>query len=148
MGRKELDSTNDAADVQQAQPSVDSAALVAELNAEIESSKLKLPVASERFGISVDAFEKLFVSEDAPEGYIVYHTMMKDENIQVTPWSPQSTSLGHAREIRFLKPVNLPGLVSTRAKKVGAPPERNIYHHIYWLNLTICFPVATVSPVR
>lgn len=106
------------ADTTPAAPSVDIAALVAEMNAEIESSKLKLPVASEKFGISVDAFEKLFVGEDAPEGYIVYHRMMKDENIQVTPWSGESTSLGHAREIRFLKPVNLPGLVSTRAKKV------------------------------
>jgi hypothetical protein len=43
---------------------------------------------------------------------------MKDENIDSSGWSEEATSLGHAREIRFLKPVNLPGLVSTRAKKV------------------------------
>lgn len=117
MGRKELDSA-DNTEATAAQASIDKSTLIKELNAEIESSKLKIPVASEKFNISVDMFEKLFVSEDCPEGYIVYHKMMKDENIEVTPWSSQSTSLGHAREIRFLKPVNLPGLASTRAKKV------------------------------
>jgi hypothetical protein len=43
---------------------------------------------------------------------------MKDENIDPSGWSEEATSFGHAREIKFLKPVNLPGLASTRAKKV------------------------------
>lgn len=43
---------------------------------------------------------------------------MKDENLDPSGWSEEATSLGHAREIKFLKPVNLPGLASTRAKKV------------------------------
>jgi hypothetical protein len=43
---------------------------------------------------------------------------MKDENIDPSNWSDESTTLGHARDFKFLKPVNLPGLASTRAKKV------------------------------
>lgn len=47
-----------------------------------------------------------------------YHKLMKDENIDPSGWSEEATSLGHAREIKFLKVVNLPGLATTRAKKV------------------------------
>ncbi len=49
-----------------------------------------------------------------------YHQLMKDENIESSGWSDAGTSLGNAREIKFLKPVNLPGLASTRAKKVSS----------------------------
>jgi hypothetical protein len=47
-----------------------------------------------------------------------YHEAVKDTNLVETPWSELSSSLGHCREIKFFKPVNLPGLASTRGVKV------------------------------
>ena len=67
---------------------------------------------------------------------------MKDENIDSSGWSEEATSLGHAREIKFLKPVNLPGLVSTRAKKV-------LLCMIYQGKLIELWSLASeISPIR
>lgn len=35
-----------------------------------------------------------------------------------TPWAELSAAMGCGREIKFFKPVNLPGLASTRGVKV------------------------------
>ncbi len=43
---------------------------------------------------------------------------MKDTNVIVSPWSAMSSALGAGREIKFFKPVNLPGLASTRGVKL------------------------------
>lgn len=46
-----------------------------------------------------------------------YHESVKDSNVVVTAWqSVGSYEMG--REIKFFKPVNLPGLASTRGVKL------------------------------
>ncbi len=54
----------------------------------------------------------------ASSAFSRYHEAVKDTNLVATPWSELSSSLGHCREIKFFKPVNLPGLASTRGVKV------------------------------
>lgn len=44
--------------------------------------------------------------------------MVKDTNIEITKWMKLSDTLGETREMKFFKPVNLPGLASTRGMKV------------------------------
>ncbi len=47
-----------------------------------------------------------------------YHESVKDTNLVVSSWSTMSTEMGSGREIKFFKPVNLPGLASTRGVKL------------------------------
>lgn len=47
-----------------------------------------------------------------------YHEATLDKDISSTPWEDDSTAFGASRELRFMKPVNLPGLTHARAKKV------------------------------
>lgn len=55
-------------------------------------------------------------------GYILtrgrYHEATMDKDISSTPWEDDSTAFGASRELRFMKPVNIPGLTHARAKKV------------------------------
>jgi hypothetical protein len=41
-----------------------------ELNEEIEKSKLKIQVVTEKLKFSVDQFEKIFVLDNAPHGWL------------------------------------------------------------------------------
>lgn len=43
---------------------------------------------------------------------------MKDTDVALGSWSEMSSSLGCTREMKFFKPVNLPGLASTRGVKL------------------------------
>jgi hypothetical protein len=45
---------------------------------------------------------------------------VNDTSVEVTPWSkaPEESGFGFVRELKFYKPVNLPGLKSTRGVKV------------------------------
>jgi hypothetical protein len=47
-----------------------------------------------------------------------YHTDSGDKEVLATSWEDDSTALGSGREIRFMKPVAVPGLPFARAKKV------------------------------
>lgn len=47
-----------------------------------------------------------------------YHESVKDNSLVVSPWSEMPGGLGFGREIKFFKPVNLPGLASTRGVKL------------------------------
>ena len=48
-----------------------------------------------------------------------YHEATLDKDIIATTWEDDNTTLGASRELRFLKPVALPGLTHARAKKVS-----------------------------
>lgn len=81
--------------------------------------RLKLVVLQDQsLNVSLDEFVSLFVAENAPSSYKLYHEMVKDTNVVMTSWEPMTQSLGSGRELRFFKPVNLPGLASTRGVKV------------------------------
>lgn len=43
---------------------------------------------------------------------------MKDNSLVVTPWAEMPGQRGYGREMKFFKPVNLPGLASTRGVKL------------------------------
>eukprot|EP01034_Spumella_vulgaris_P021515 gene21515-27550_t len=85
---------------------------------EVAKSKLKISVITETLPVSLTEFYNLYIAENAPFSFKKYHEAVKDTNLAATPWSELSSSLGHCREIKFFKPVNLPGLASTRGVKV------------------------------
>lgn len=86
---------------------------------ELTKVRLKLNVVQDQIlNISLDDFYKLFIDDKAPMSIKKYHEMVKDTNLVLSPWEKLSESLGVGREMRFFKPVNLPGLASTRGIKV------------------------------
>lgn len=95
---------------------------------EISKTRLKLPVISNgSLDVQLDEFLQLFVYENAPFSYQKYHEMVKDNNLVVSLWEDVTNSceeensskfVNKSREIKFFKPVNLPGLASTRGLKV------------------------------
>lgn len=94
---------------------------------EVTKSRLKLPVINNAtLDIQLEEFLQLFVYENAPFSYQKYHEMVNDNNLVVSLWEEQeknatenySNFTNKSREIKFFKPVNLPGLASTRGVKV------------------------------
>jgi len=91
---------------------------VAEFQQELAKGRLKIPVISGTMDISLKDFFNLFISETAPYSYKRYHESVKDSNLSVSAWEELSSSLGFGRDLKFFKPVNLPGLASTRGVKI------------------------------
>ena len=85
---------------------------------ETQKARLKISVISGDVNISLKEFAKLFIEENATYSYGKYHEEVNDTNVIVSPWAEMSSSLGKGRDIKFLKPVNLPALKSTRGVKV------------------------------
>jgi len=85
---------------------------------EIPKARLKISVISGDLNISLKDFAKLFIEENATHSYGKYHEEVNDTNVAVSQWAEMSSSLGKGRDIKFLKPVNLPALKSTRGVKV------------------------------
>lgn len=85
---------------------------------EINKCKLKNPVTNFTLPISVYDFAKLFILEKAEHNYAKYHEMTKDTNVVPTTWKKTPNDFEFEREIKFFKPVNLPGLASTRGVKL------------------------------
>ncbi len=56
------------------------------------------------------SFLSLFVSS------FRYHELVNDQDIEMGPWIPCGSN-EYQRELKFMKPVNLPGLVATRGVK-------------------------------
>ena len=82
-----------------------------------------------------------------------YHEIVKDMNLMLTPWSPRHEDQGSCskstRQLKFFKPVNLPGLKSTRGikhqichylKEKGAPlPLKILQFSLYLgIGLIVC----------
>ena len=59
--------------------------------------------------------------------YSRYHESVKDTNLVTSPWSELTSALGQGRDIKFFKPVNLPGLASTRGVKIQRYRRFNDY---------------------
>lgn len=85
---------------------------------EVSRSKLKIPVIAEALPISVAEFFDLFIANDAPHSFRSYYESQGSRNLSVTNWSEGSSFLGASREIKFIKPLNVPGLPSTRCTNV------------------------------
>lgn len=86
---------------------------------ELQKVRLKISVVQDfALNVSLDEFFQLFIAEDAPYSFKAYHESVKDTNLVITPWEAMAQNMGYGREMRFFKPVNLPGLASTRGVKV------------------------------
>lgn len=85
---------------------------------EVSRSKLKIPVISESLPISVAEFFQLFMADDAPHSFQLYYESQKSYNVSVTKWGEMSSLLGYSREMKFIKPLYVPGLSSTRCTNV------------------------------
>eukprot|EP00604_Paraphysomonas_vestita_P002774 CAMPEP_0174820784 /NCGR_PEP_ID=MMETSP1107-20130205/4821_1 /TAXON_ID=36770 /ORGANISM="Paraphysomonas vestita, Strain GFlagA" /LENGTH=445 /DNA_ID=CAMNT_0016036771 /DNA_START=318 /DNA_END=1652 /DNA_ORIENTATION=+ len=110
-GREELDRRRGST-------TTNSAELLEAFEKEVTNSKQKIIIKSVKIPITVAEFCQLFVVDNARYGYPKYHEDNGDKEIVVTPWEDDSTALGSAREIRFLKPVAIPGMPYARAKKI------------------------------
>jgi len=85
---------------------------------EVTKSTLKIPVITgEKLNISLKDFAALYIDDGALLNYKKYHESVKDADVVLSEWSAP-TSMGSTREMKFFKPVNLPGLASTRGIKV------------------------------
>jgi hypothetical protein len=90
---------------------------------QIASATLKHAVIKETLPVSVQEFAKLFVEDHAEHSWKKYHGKVGDSQLNVTTWShmhagAEHEGLGSGREIKFFKPVNLPGLKETRGVKL------------------------------
>lgn len=90
----------------------------AALEQEVSKCKMKIMIKHEILNVSVETFFNAFVADDAVFSWKRYHEEHADKDVQIIPWTYVSTSLGFTREFKFFKPVNLPGVAKTRAKKV------------------------------
>ena len=82
-------------------------------------SRLKISVTSAVMALSVAEFAEVFVEDGAIHSWLVYHDLVEDTSLELSAWADMpNTLLGKARELKFYKPVNLPGLKSTRGVKV------------------------------
>jgi hypothetical protein len=85
---------------------------------ESTKNKLKIAVISGVMDVSLKDFMALFVDETAPFSYKKYHESVKDTNLVASAWEEIPSASSYGREIKFFKPVNLPGLASTRGVKI------------------------------
>ncbi len=61
-----------------------------------------------------------------------YHESVKDTNLNASLWEENPTALSFGREIKFFKPVNLPGLASTRGVKIQKYRKFGDYGLLLW----------------
>jgi hypothetical protein len=61
-----------------------------------------------------------------------YHESVKDTNLVASSWEEIPAALSYGREIKFFKPVNLPGLASTRGVKIQKYRQFGDHGVILW----------------
>eukprot|EP00981_Chlorochromonas_danica_P012340 scaffold4841_cov259-Ochromonas_danica.AAC.13 len=89
------------------------------LKTESEKCRYKITVISQQtLPVSIDTFAKLFIDDNAPFSYKLYHESVKDTDVVMSCWQTVGGSLEMSRDLKFFKPVNLPGLASTRGVKL------------------------------
>jgi len=89
-----------------------------QLQREMRTCAGKRKVITFTLDTTLDTFEKMFISNGAPESMATYHKNHGDENVEDEEWVETSKKFGYHKVIHFLKVVNLPGLRATRGKKV------------------------------
>lgn len=87
-------------------------------NEEVAKSQLRIKVASKVMAITVGEFAELFVEDNAVHSLLAYHELVNDSSLECSPWKVMRGNLGKGRELKFFKPVNLPGLKYTRGVKL------------------------------
>ena len=110
---------------------------------EAAASTLGKVVVQGTIPISLGEYYSFFVDDMAPHSLLKYHETCGDKQLSCTPWekiggalpppsvdkegegegkssgsNADNSSVGMTREIKFFKPVNLPGLKSTKGVKV------------------------------
>ena len=86
--------------------------------AAVRRSGLRIPVVTaDPLPLSLDEFFAQFVADDAPHSWAQYHGLAGDTNVVATRWERCEGETELRRQIKFFKPVNLPGLKSTRGIK-------------------------------
>eukprot|EP01031_Cornospumella_fuschlensis_P032380 gene32380-39157_t len=99
--------------------SVDDTASRELLRKEAASAKYKIAVITEQtLPVSLAAFASLFIEDGAANSYKTYHESVKDTNVVMSVWQTLGSESEKTRDIKFFKPVNLPGLASTRGVKL------------------------------
>jgi len=84
-------------------------------NAELEKTAVKISVIEEQtLDISLKDFEAVFINDNAPYNYKRYHESVNDKVSAIDNWENVSDGQGKHRDMKFFKPVNLPGLKDTR----------------------------------
>lgn len=89
---------------------------------ELTKAKLKIQVVNDFIDISLKDFEMLFIGENAPYSFKRYHESVKDTNVVMSNWGEPAPGLGVGREIKFFKPVNLPGKHAILVMDSGTDP--------------------------
>ncbi|RYH10239.1 DUF4782 domain-containing protein, partial [archaeon] len=89
------------------------------LKTESAKIKYKITVITEQtLPVSLAAFANLFIEDGAANSYKTYHESVKDTNVVMSGWQSLASDSEKTRDIKFFKPVNLPGLASTRGVKL------------------------------
>lgn len=89
--------------------------------ADASTSRHKIEVVKGRkLPVSVAEYAELFIVDDAPHSIKAYHASVKDTKLELSKWNGDisAQSQGMDRDLKFFKPVNLPGLASTRGVKL------------------------------
>ena len=103
---------------------------------EISKCKMKIQIKSDILNISLDTFVKAFVEDNAVFSWKKYHESKGDLNLDVGTWVKASNTFGMTREMRFFKPVNLPGETNLPL----SPSTTDIYSNIVNANLNMLCP--------
>ena len=90
-------------------------------NGEFSKSKKRNVIVSQFvLPITLDMFERMFVSDTASLSIEDFHRKSMDQNIQLSKWLPtpssKKTLSSSTREVMFLRPIR--GMASTRAIKI------------------------------
>lgn len=109
---------DDHADLEWHPETMTPAQLLDALHEEIARSKLSNVVITRILPITVSEFADLFVEDHAVHSWLAYHERVNDTSLECTIWKQMPANIGVGRELKFFKPVNLPGLKSTRGVKV------------------------------
>ena len=84
----------------------------------VRRASLRIPVVTgDLLPLSLDDFFAQFVADEAPHSWAQYHGIVGDTNVVATRWELGEGECEFRRQIKFFKPVNLPGLKSTRGIK-------------------------------
>eukprot|EP01033_Poteriospumella_lacustris_P000550 gene550-373_t len=91
--------------------------LCAEDSVMLEKLHKKVRVIKEiSLPINLHDFFATFVDDGAPHSYQRYHELVNDKDVIMSSWT-ECGGNEFQREMKFMKPVNLPGLASTRGIK-------------------------------
>jgi hypothetical protein len=100
---------------------------VEDVQNEAAKQKLKIAVVTDTLPITVQDFADLFVEDSSEHSWLKFHELEKDRELKCEKWrtwkvpkgsKQENAYLTKTRDLKFFKPVNLPGLAETRGRKI------------------------------